>query len=480
MNRKHYLAASPRFLIAITLLQSLIASHFVVAAAPSPTAEKPNVIVIFCDDLGYGDLGCYGNPTIRTPELDRMAAEGLKLTQFYACSSVCTPSRSGLLTGRLPQRTGMWGNRRVLFPDSVGGLPHSEITIAEKMKEAGYVTACVGKWHLGHLDQYLPANHGFDDYFGIPYSNDMDNVSKTPGKAVRNPMPGDFNVPLLESRNGGAAKVIERPADQTTITRKYTERSIQFIREHTDQPFFLYLAHSMPHVPLFRSAPFIDKSLAGIYGDVIEEIDWSVGQILQTLRELHIEERTLVVFTSDNGPWLVFDEQGGSAGPLREGKGSTWEGGMREPALIWWPGEVPAGVSSSALCSTLDLLPTCCRLAGVAEPEDRVLDGFDMLDTWTRDKESPRKWFYYYRGDTLMAVRNERFKAHLRTQDGYGPGSRTPVDHNPFLVYDLNRDPGEKRDVRERYPEVVELFQNHISEHRSALEIAPSQLDRKE
>lgn len=466
-------------------LWALTAIPFAAAAAAdvpeqSDLPERPNVVVIFCDDLGYGDLGCFGHPTIATPELDRMAREGTKLTQFYTAASVCTPSRAGLLTGRLPQRSGMWGNRRVLFPDSIGGLPAGEVTIAEKMQEAGYATACVGKWHLGHRPEYLPTEHGFDYYFGIPYSNDMDKVPGSPPDAIRNPTIEAFHVPLLEGRRGESVREVERPADQRTITRRYTEKAVGFIRDHRDAPFFLYLAHSMPHVPLFRSEAFAERSLAGLYGDVIEELDWSVGQILGELRQQGLDQRTMVVFTSDNGPWLIFDQQGGSAGLLRDGKGSTWEGGMREPTLVWWPGTIPAGISSTALSSTLDLLPTCCRLAGVDPPSDRPLDGFDLTATLVDGAISPRESFFYYRGDELMAVRHGPFKAHLVTQDGYGPGARQPKKHDPPLLYDLGVDPGEQWNVAKDHADVLAEVAALVQTHQADMEIAESQLDRKE
>jgi len=301
--------------------------------------------VIFADDLGYGDLGCFGHPTIPTPNLDRMAAEGVKLTQFYSASSVCTPSRAALLTGRLPIRSGMCSDkRRVLFPNSGGGLPASEVTIAKALKTKGYATACVGKWHLGHLPKFLPTNNGFDEYFGIPYSNDM------------------RPSPLLDG-----TKTVENPAKQTTLTRRYTERAIDFIGRNKDKPFFLYFPHTFPHVPLFASKTFKDKSLRGLYGDVVEELDWSVGQIRKTLRRLRLAERTLVMFTSDNGPWLIMRLRGGSAGLLRGGKGSTWEGGMREPFVAWWPGKIPAGSVGTELACTMDIFSTCLALAGVGK-----------------------------------------------------------------------------------------------------------------
>src|SRR5687768_10332758 len=281
-----------------------------------------NFIIIFTDDQGYGDLGCYGHPTIKTPNIDRMAAEGKRWTSFYASANVCTPSRAGLLTGRLAIRSGMCSDgRRVLFPDSDGGLPQSEETVAELLKQNGYRTAAIGKWHLGHLPEYLPMKHGFDSYFGIPYSNDMDRVSTLPPReAIMNAKAEYFQVPLMRNE-----QIIEKPADQNTITRRYTEEAVKFISENRKKPFFLYLAHSLPHVPLFASESFRGKSARGLYGDVIEEIDWSVGQILKTLKKEKLDKKTVVIFTSDNGPWVIYDEHSGSVGPLFGAKGTGYE-----------------------------------------------------------------------------------------------------------------------------------------------------------
>ncbi|NQT41202.1 MAG: sulfatase, partial [Planctomycetes bacterium] len=345
----------------VALATLCIATILTTAIATAEDPPQPNIVIIFADDLGYGDLGCFGHPTIHTPNLDRMAAEGQRWTQFYAAASVCTPSRAGLITGRLPIRTGMCSDsRRVLFPNSAGGLPAEEVTVAEVLRSAGYRTACVGKWHLGHLPQYLPTSHGFDSYLGIPYSNDMDRVADAPGgrESFWKPKVEYFNVPLIRDK-----QVVEQPADQTTITRRYTDETIRVIRESKDRPFFVYLAHNLPHVPLFTSDEFVGHSARGLFGDVVEEIDDGVGRILDTLTELKLDRKTLVVFTSDNGPWLIFNEQGGSAGLLREGKGCTFEGGMREPTIFYWPGTIGPGVVKD-LGSTLDLLPTCAKLAG--------------------------------------------------------------------------------------------------------------------
>ncbi len=435
--------------------------------------RPPNVVVIFADDLGWGDLSCYGHPTIRTPNLDRMAAEGMRFTQFYSAACVCTPSRAALLTGRLPIRSGMCSDRhRVLFPDSGGGIPQQEITLAEALKACGYKTACIGKWHLGHLPQFLPTNNGFDYYFGIPYSNDMDRVADAPKgrKAFLDPKIEYFNVPLMRNE-----QIIERPADQTTITRRYTEEAIRFMRQHRDEPFFVYLAHNMPHVPLFRSPAFVNHSLRGLYGDVVEEVDWSVGQVLNAVRELGLEKNTIVWFTSDNGPWLIQLEQGGSAGLLRGGKGSTWEGGMREPGIVWWPGRIPAGVVTAELGSTMDIFVTSILLAGGKVPDDRPIDGVDLRPVLFGQGPSPRKTFFYYRGTRLFAVRQGPWKAHFLTQAGYG--QRKPVVHDPPLLFHLEHDPSEKYNVAAQHPDVVERLKRVAEQHKAGVHAPPSQLD---
>jgi arylsulfatase A len=459
------LAALPLLLIAVVTTS---------ADEKRDADARPNFIVIFCDDLGYGDLGCFGHPTQRTPQLDRMAREGMKLTQFYSADSVCTPSRTGLLTGRLPIRSGMFGDkRRVLFPDSVGGLPAEEITIAEVLKEEGYATGCVGKWHLGHLPEYLPTRQGFDEYFGVPYSNDMDRIASAPkGRvAITDPKVEWFDVPLLRNE-----EIVERPADQTTLTRRYTDEAIRFIDEHQDEPFFLYFAHTFPHVPLFVADDRQGKSLRGIYGDVVEELDESVGRTLDALRERGLAEETLVVFTSDNGPWLIFGSQGGSAGPLRDGKGCTWDGGMREPTIIWRPGFVPAGTTSAELGSTTDLFATFASLAGADVPQDRTLDSHDLTGVLKGETASPREVVPYWRGSSLMALRWKGWKAHFVTQDAYGDGK--PVEHDPPLLYNLNVDLGEKNDLAAQRPEIVQKIRELAEAHLASVEPVASQLDR--
>ena len=446
------------------------------ASAAESSHPKPNVVVIFCDDLGYGDLGCFGHPTIRTPNLDRMAAEGIKFTQFYSASPVCTPSRAALMTGRLPARSGMCSDkRRVLFPNSGGGIPAREVTFAEALKDVGYATACVGKWHLGHLPQFLPTNHGFDTYFGIPYSNDMDRLNDVGPKnraAFWDPKIEYWNVPIMRD-----LEIIERPADQNTITKRYTEEAVKFIQSHRDEPFFVYLAHSMMHVPLFRSEDFADTSRRGLYGDAMEEIDWSVGQVMDTLRDTGLAENTLVWFCSDNGPWLVFDTHGGSAGLLREGKGTTWEGGMREPTLAWWPKHIPAGTVNMELGSTMDIYTTCLKLAGAKVPEDRVVDGVDLSPVLLGKGPSPRDAVFFYRGYRLMAVRMGPWKAHFNTQGSYGSEPRQAKKHDPPLLYHLGHDPGEQYPVQNEYPNVLEQIRKLVEQHQEKMDPAPSQLE---
>jgi arylsulfatase A-like enzyme len=423
-------------------------------------SRPPNVVIIFADDLGYGDLGCYGHPTIRTPELDRMAAEGMKFTQFYSAAPVCTPSRAALMTGRLPIRTGMTSDKRVvLFPDSPGGLPPEEVTLAEALKERGYATGAIGKWHLGHLPQYLPTRNGFDEYFGLPYSNDMYSKQR-----------GDPPVPLMRGE-----EIIEQPVVQETLTRRYTEEAVKFIEQHRGGPFFLYIAHTFPHIPLFASDSFRGKSARGLYGDTVEELDWSVGQVLKTLRNLKLAEDTFVFFTSDNGPWLTQHLQGGSAGLLREGKGSTWEGGMREPAIAWQPGRIPAGVTTQELGSTMDLYVTAIRMAGGEPPADRPIDGYDLRPVLYRTGPSPRQEMFFYRGIRLMAVRQGPWKAHFITQPSLGAGKAET--HEPPLLFHLGHDPSEQYNVADKQPEVVKRLQELAADHKAHVVPGKPQLD---
>ena len=437
------------------------------AKDPEGHEDQPNIVVIFTDDLGYGDLGSFGHPTIQTPHLDRLAAEGLKLTSFYVASSVCTPSRAALLTGRLPVRSGMSGDakRRVLYPHHEGGLPANEVTLAEAMQEAGYATACIGKWHLGVGEDHLPNNQGFDYYYGLLYSNDM-NIEEGRHRRTASMNPNAdstwYNIPLYRNQ-----VIIEQPVDQTTLTKRYTEESIKFIRKHRQHPFFLYLAHSMPHVPLFASEGFKDRSSRGRYGDTIEEIDGGVGEIVRALKEEGLTKKTLLIFTSDNGPWLRMEIYGGSAGLLRDGKGGCWEGGFRVPAIAWWPGQIEKGRVCSDIMSTMDLWPTLVGIAGGETPEDRYMDGIDMSETLLGKDASQRHLFYYYRGNELYAIRKGPYKAHFKTWDGY---SSVPAEsHDPLLLFNLDKDPSEMHNIAAGNEEIVADLLEEAKRHTASV-----------
>jgi arylsulfatase A-like enzyme len=380
-------------LLVVLSLTSWIASGLLAAERP------PNFVVIYCDDLGYGDLGCYGSTRNPTPRLDQMAREGVRLTDFYTAAAVCSASRAALLTGCYPQRVGILG---ALGPNSPKGIHAAERLLPELLRERGYSTAMYGKWHLGDAPQFLPTRHGFQDYLGLPYSNDM---------WPRHPTNKTFpELPLIEG-----ARVAKIDPDQSQLTTWYTERACRFIEQHRDQPFFLYVPHSMPHVPLFVSERHRGKSGQGLYADVVQELDWSVGEILDTLRRTGLDEQTLVFFSSDNGPWLSYGEHAGSAGPLREGKGTTWEGGQRVPAIVRWPGKIPASQTCRELCTTMDLLPTLVKLAGGEPPGDRVLDGHDAWSLWRAEASArtPYEAFYYYWDYGLEAVRSGPWKLHF-------------------------------------------------------------------
>jgi arylsulfatase A-like enzyme len=448
-----------------------------VPLSPVFAQKPPNVVIIFCDDMGWGDVGCFGNPLIRTPHLDRMAEEGQKWTQFYVAAPVCTPSRAALMTGRYPIRNGMTSAKRVvLFPDSGGGLKQDEITIAEVLKTKGYATGAFGKWHLGHLPQFLPTAQGFDTYFGIPYSNDMDRVKGSPNyhrEAHKDPNylieTKHYDVPLIHD-----GKEIKRPADQNTITRDCTEKAIDFIKANKDKPFFAYVPHSMPHIPLFASKDFLGKSPRGLYGDVIEEIDWSVGRIMSTLQELNLEKNTLVMFSSDNGPWLTFGTHGGSAGPLRAGKGTTFEGGQRVATLFWQPGTVPAGQVVTELGCTTDMLATVAAMSGADLPTDRKLDSLDLTPVLTGKGDGPRKDLFYWTRAELHAVRQGPWKLHFKMREPVNYG-RAVVPKSPEL-YHLEFDISEKHNVAAKHPDIVERLTKLADAHKADIEPYPDQL----
>jgi arylsulfatase A len=452
----------------IVLAGALGVRTMMAADVRAQTAKcPPNFIIILADDQGYGDLGSYGHPTLRTPNIDRLAAEGQRWTSFYA-APVCTPSRAQLLTGRLAVRSGLAGG--VLFPDSTGGLQPEEITVAEVLKTRGYATAAVGKWHLGVRPEYLPMQQGFDSYYGIPYSNDMDQTGEglSTEERFRRFMDAKveyFNVPLM--RDG---TIIERPAQQTTITKRYTDEGLAFIKAQRNQPFFLYLAHNLPHMPLFRSKDFENRSQRGLYGDAVEEIDWNVGRIVSTLRELKLEKNTLVLYLSDNGPWAPYLEQGGSAGLLRGAKGSTWEGGVRVPAIFWWPGTIESGVTTG-IGSELDILQTFASLAGAEAPSGRVLDGYDLTQTLRGKAPSPRHTLFYYAnsGDGILsAMRRDSFKAIfiVPSTGATGAGGESPTAPQ---LYNLDQDPSEKFDLAEAHPELIAELRKLADEHRKTV-----------
>lgn len=437
-------------------------------------SRPPNFIVIFADDLGYGDLSCYGNPTILTPNLDRMAAEGMRFTQFYVGAGICTPSRSALLTGRLAIRTGVHAGARgtpsVFGLHSASGLPLKEITIAEMLKTRGYATGIIGKWHLGHLPQFLPRKQGFDYWFGIPYSNDMGRITTTrfdpENPTATAPRPDVPPLPLYRNDS-----VIEEEPDQHFLTKRYTEEAIKFIKNNKGKPFFLYYANNFPHVPLYASPAFAGKSKRGLYGDVVAELDWSVGQVLRTLKELKIDKNTLVIFTSDNGPWLTQLDHGGSAGMLYGGKHSTYEGGMREPAIFWWPGKIRAGIISSSLATTMDLLPTFERLSEATMPKDLILDGMDISDLLFSKKDKVRDLVYYYFNADLYAVRKGPWKAHFTTHTGFS--KEAPVTYQIPLLYNLEVDPSEKYNVARQHLDIVEDIRKEYEKQKAIIPAPP-------
>lgn len=468
------LKSAPVWLASLWLTSTLCGTLPTTDAADRP----PNLIIIYADDLGWGDLACYGHPTIRTPNLDRMAAQGMRFTNFYSAAEVCTPSRAALLTGRYPVRSGMCHDQfRVLRNSSKGGLPKQEVTLAELVKSAGYSTACIGKWHLGHLPEHLPPQHGFDHYFGLPFSNDMRPTADAPkGREKFFQENNSFwATPLIRG-----TQTVEAHPEQRNLTRRYTEEAVEFVENNAKQPFFLYVAHSFPHVPLFASEAFHGKSAAGLYGDVIEEIDWSVGQILDSLKRSGIDESTLVMFSSDNGPWLIFNQHGGSAGPLREGKGSTWEGGMRVPGIFHWPGTIPSGVIQREMASTLDIVPTMAKLIGEELPQ--ACDGVDIRPLLTagdggsvEGKKIERQPFLYFRGTQLFAARLGPWKVHLQTRSGYGPDKA--VAHNPPQLYHLGIDPAERFNVAAENPDVVADLQAAVKRTVGQIEYGASQLE---
>lgn len=406
----------------------------------------PNIIIILADDLGYGDVSSFGAKNISTPHIDKLAEDGIKLTEFYAAAPVCTPSRAGLMTGRYPARMGI---SHVFMYDAPEGMPLSEITIAEQLKKAGYSTGLVGKWHLGHQDRYMPWNQGFDEFYGVPFSNDMPNFF------------------FFENQ-----EMILDPIDQRYLTQRYTKKAVDYIERHAESPFFLYLAHSMPHVPLYVSPEFEGSSKRGLYGDVVQELDWSVGEVVDKLRDLNLLENTIIVFSSDNGPWLAMGSHGGSSGGLRDGKGSTFEGGQRVPTVIHWPARISAGRVDSTITSLLDLMPTFSSIAGVQLPPDREIDGEDISSTLLGKGERERRRFFYNSAFSpdIVAYRDGPWKLKL-AQSGYPKFLEYFIKMNLFshelLLFNLEQDPFEKRNIAADYPDRVKEMKDVINDFKS-------------
>ena len=435
-------------------------------AVPAAAADKPNFIVILADDLGYADLGCFGAVDMSTPELDRLAQEGMRLTSFHVAAPTCTASRAALMTGCYPVRVGMGdaiapradgttSPSRVLWPNSPFGLNPDEITLPEILQKGGYVTGMIGKWHLGDPPKYNPVRHGFDEFFGVFFSNDME--------------------PYDCYRNGDK---LDEPIDRDLQTKRYTEEAVAFIRRSKDKPFFLYLAHTMPHIPLAASPEFRGKSKRGLYGDAVSEVDWSVGQMMATLRELGLDKNTLVLFSSDNGGWLLRGEQGGLNTPLRGGKGGTYEGGMCVPCIAWQRGVIPDGSTCHELTAAMDLLPTFVAMAGGEVPGDRIIDGHDITPLLKGEAgaKSPWQHYFYYFGNELHAVRSGRWKFRaknlLKNENIYNKEWReTPIGESeiPPALYDLSRDPAEQKSVLGDHPKIAARLRGYLDIARQDL-----------
>ena len=479
----------------------LLAILLIILSLVSKAVSKPNFIIIYLDDMGFSDVGLYKNEELKTPNIDKLSSEGQTWTNFYATSSVCTPSRAGLLTGRLPVRNGLYGDQiAVFFPGSNKGIPVEEVTIAEALQKDGYATGIFGKWHLGDKEEFLPTRHGFDEWFGIPYSNDMDwkvgeidlqFLFKNPSKAqalyqeivpaitekIYNPMIEDWNVPLQRSKkarlNTYVDELVERPTNQNTITKRFTEETIDFIEKHgkTGKQFFAFLSHSMPHVPLFTSKEFIDKTRLGRYADVLSEIDWSVGRVLKKIKEMGIDDNTYIIFTSDNGPWLLYPGESGSAKPLRNGKGTTFEGGMRVMTIFSGP-EIKSGVVED-LGSQTDFFKTIISLAKSKYSYDPE-DSYDLSETLKGKISSPRDFIPYYVGSELRAFRYMDYKIHFITAGAYG---LEPIrqEHETPILYNLKKDISEGSPIEDE--KTVKEIANEAKEFLGRVTVQESILD---
>ncbi|MEM7810304.1 MAG: sulfatase [Planctomycetota bacterium] len=457
------------------LIPALLLLVGVARAADGPNSGgPPNVVIVFADDLGYGDFGCFGSKTNPTPHIDRLAEEGAMLTDFLVGQAVCSASRAALLTGRYPSRVGVYG----AFGPGSEGMAAEEVTLAELLKTAGYATGCFGKWHLGDVDGHWPTDQGFDEYYGLPYSNDMwtaDPRFPLWPKGRRNWYSRFPDLPLVAGTAEDGISVVNadvQAADQAELTASYTSRAVDFIERHADGPFFCYVPHSMPHVPIYASERFAGSTGNGVYADVIAEIDWSVGEIVATLDRLGLSDNTWVVVTSDNGPWLEFGNHAGSSGPLREGKQTSFDGGCRVPCVMRWPGVIPAGVTIDTLTSTMDLLPTVAAAAGIALPGDRVIDGHDITPVLGGETDvTPWDAFYCYWGLNLQAIRTEDWKLHRPHRfktiiepgiDGI-PGKTRQIDLG-LSLFDMRNGVGERVDVAADHPDVVARLQAHADE----------------
>jgi len=459
----------PTSILQVFLSLALLFTH---TPQQAPAAERhPNIVVILIDDMGYADIGPFGQTAYATAQLDRMAADGRVFTDFHAATAVCSASRAALLTGCYPERVGIFG---ALGPHAKIGLNPAETTLAEICRQRGYATAVFGKWHLGHLPPFLPSQHGFDENYGLPYSNDMWPLHPDLVDLPEDAEERKRRYPPLPMYEGDAVVDDQVDADdQTRLTADYTDRAVDFIRRNRQRPFFLYLPHSMVHVPLFASEEFVGKSGAGLFGDVVMEVDWSVGQVLDALKECGIDQETLVVFTSDNGPWLSYGNHAGSAAPLREGKGTMFEGGYRVPCIMRWPERIPAGTQCDELCTTMDLLPTIANLLEFELPADRAIDGKDIgaLLSGGSDVQSPHDALYCYYDGQLRAVRDRRWKLHLphayRTLSGREGGR----DGRP-VAYDQARTGLELYDLKQDVGETINVIDDHLEVVARLLEIA--------
>jgi arylsulfatase A-like enzyme len=462
------------------LLSTLLATHICSAQQPEPPSEDrpPNIVIFFIDDMGYADIGPFGATAYKTPHLDRMASEGRVFTDFHSATAVCSASRVALLTGCYPERVSILG---ALNPQAQHGIHSDEVTLAELCRSRGYATAIFGKWHLGHHRPFLPLQNGFDEYLGLPYSNDMwpnhpDLANLPPAAAERKRR----FPPLPLFRNNEVVDADVDARDQAQLTRQYTEHALDFIERNKAKPFFLYVPHTMVHVPIFVSDEFLGKSGAGLYGDVVAEIDWSVGQILETLRRNELDRETLVVFASDNGPWLSYGNHGGSAGPLREGKSTMFEGGYRVPCVMRWPGKIPPGTRCDELATTLDLFPTIAHLIGATMPAGHVIDGRDIwpLMNGEPDAVSPHEVFYCYYNRELRAIRDRRWKLFFPHRSNTLAGRPGGKDGRPARyeqhevgrwLFDLKNDLGETTDVAAKNPSIVARLEQYAETARAAL-----------